>query len=464
MAEISEANISRRTRDLFNTGLLAMERGNLPYAIDMFTAVLEVEPRFLKCRKFLRAATIKHMNETKGGKVSHVVATLAGLPLLIKGRLALRSGDAMKALGIAEQLLRADPLNMQFVGLLCDAAKKADMPEVAIHTLSVAREYYQQDVALLNNLGELFMSVDQPDEARKCFESILALRPNDAKALQALKNAMARDTMMKGGWDETQKEGGTYRSLLKDTKEAAVLEADTKAVRDASNTEILIRDNEAKVQREPENINHRRALARLYVQVERFDDAIRVLEEGRRATGMSDPQLEQALVDIRLRQFDSAIAQCRKNGDTAGAAAKEKAKREFHSKSVRARVESYPNDLPLRFEFGKILFEEKNYTEAIQQFQMAQRNPKFHVQSLYHLGLCFMAKGQYDLAKEQLEKAAESISEMNDLKKEIYYQLGALLEKTGDLEQAVNRYFKEIYQVDISFRDVAAKIDQFYKK
>jgi len=465
MAEVSEANISRRTRELFDKGLVAMERNNLPYAMDMFMAVLEIEPHFLKCRKFLRATSIKFMNETqKGGKFFHVTATLSGLPAFISAKMALRAGDALRALNMAEKLLRADPLNMLFIRLLCDAARKADMPEVAIHALSVAREYYQQDVGLLYDLGNLYIEDSQPDEARKCFETILDLRPNDARALQALKNAMARDTMLKGGWDQAAKEGGTYRSIIKDVKEAAVLEADSKSVKDEQNVEMLIRDNEAKVKREPENVNYRRALARLYVQDNRFDAAVRVLEEGRRALGGADPQLDQALADIKLKQFDSEIIQCRENGDTAGAAAKEKEKHEFHFKSVQMRVERYPNDLLLRFEFGKLLYENGQYNEAVQQFQLAQRNPKFHTQSLYYLGMCFMQKTQFDLAKEQLEKAAEGLTEMNDLKKEIFYQLGSLLEKAGDFEQAANRYYKEIYQVDIGFRDVAAKIEKSYKK
>lgn len=465
MAEVSEANISRRTRELFDKGLVAMERGNLPYAMDMFMAVLEIEPRFLKCRKFLRATSIKFMNENKkGGKVFHIAATLSGLPALISAKMALRAGDALRALGIAEKLLRTDPLNMPFIRLLCSAARKADMSEIAIHTLNVACEYYQQDFVLLYDLGNLYMEVNQPDEARKCFEAIIALRPNDARALQALKNAMARDTMIKGGWDEAAKEGGTYRSIIKDVKEAAVLEADSKAVRDEQNVEMLIRDTEGKVKREPENTNYRRALARLYVQIGRFDDAVRVLEEGRRAAGGADPELDQALTEIKLKQYDAEIIQCRENGDSAGAAAKEKEKNSFHFKSVQTHVERYPNDLPLRFEFGKLLYENGQYNEAIQQFQLAQRNPKFHTQSLYYLGICFMQKTQFDLAKEQLEKAAEELTVMNDLKKEIFYQLGSLLEKAGDFEQAANRYYKEIYQTDIGFRDVAAKIEKAYKK
>ena len=78
--------------------------------------------------------------------------------------------------------------------------------------------------------------------------------------------------------------------------------------------------------------------------------------------------------------------------------------------------------------------------------------------------MSFMEKAQYDLARESLEKASEELPQMDDLKKEIYYQLGALLEKTGNFAEAADKYYKEIYQVDIGFKDVAAKIEKAYKK
>ena len=128
-----------------------------------------------------------------------------------------------------------------------------------------------------------------------------------------------------------------------------------------------------------------------------------------------------------------------------------------------ARVKRYPNDLALRFDYGVMLFERRQFNEAVQQFQMAERNPARHVRSLYYIALCFKEKGQLDLAREQLEKAADGLAEMDDLKKDIYYQLGLILESAGNVDQAVNDYYKAIYQVDIAYRDVADKIEAAYR-
>jgi tetratricopeptide (TPR) repeat protein len=227
--------------------------------------------------------------------------------------------------------------------------------------------------------------------------------------------------------------------------------------------DMLIADTEARVREEPENLNYRRSLATYYSQVDKYEDALRVLEEGKRYAGGSDPQIDQLISNIKLKQFDFEIAQCKENGDIKGMKAKEEAKEEFRLKDLSTRTERYPNDLTLRYEYGVLLYQNGKYNEAIQQLQIANKNARVRLRAFYYLGLCFYQKQQFDLAKEQLEKAASEISEMNDLKKEIYYMLGTILEQAGEAKNAME-YYKEIYQVDISYKDVAAKIEQAYSK
>lgn len=464
MADLSEANVSKRARELFDKGLVATEHGNLPYAMDMFMAALDIEPRFLRARRFLRASALKQFNETGGGQVARVMATIGAVPQLIKGWLALRAGKSQVALGLGEELIRKDPLNPIFIRFLCKMAEAAEMPEVAALTLAMVREHFQQDAEFLTWLGNLYMQMEQPQEAKECFEVVVDLKPHDAAAMQALKNAMARETMAKGGWDEAAKGGGGYRSIIKNVKEASMLEKEAMAVKDGKSAELLIHDLEERVKHEPENVNYRRGLANLYMQATRFDDAKHTIDEAKRLSNASDPQLDQMLATVQLKQFDFEITQCRENGDLAGVKTKEAAKNEFVFKNTAARIERYPNDLPLRYDYGVLLFERDMLNEAIQQFQMAQRNPRNRVRSLYYMARCFKQKKQFDMAREQLEKAAAELTEMDDLKKDIFYQLGETLEAQGDIAAAVNQYYKEIYQVDIGYKDVAAKIEKSYKQ
>jgi len=108
-----------------------------------------------------------------------------------------------------------------------------------------------------------------------------------------------------------------------------------------------------------------------------------------------------------------------------------------------------------------MLFENDYVNEAIQQFQASQRSPKHRTMSLYYLAMCFKAKKQLDLAVEQLQKAGEELYTMDETKKDIIYQLGVISEEMGRRDKAAE-YFKQIYAVDIKYRDVAAKVEQGY--
>jgi tetratricopeptide (TPR) repeat protein len=126
-------------------------------------------------------------------------------------------------------------------------------------------------------------------------------------------------------------------------------------------------------------------------------------------------------------------------------------------------VERYPNDYPARYELGALLLELGQTDAAIAQFQQAQKGPQVRVSSLVGLGRCFKAKKLYDLAVAQLNTAKNDLSTMDDVKKDVIYELGACYELMGKPDRAIEE-FKVIYSEDIGFRDVADKINAFYSK
>jgi len=52
---------------------------------------------------------------------------------------------------------------------------------------------------------------------------------------------------------------------------------------------------------------------------------------------------------------------------------------------------------------------------------------------------------------------------MDERKKDAIYELGCCLESMGEEGKAIEE-FKVVYSADISFRDVADKINAFYSK
>ena len=71
--------------------------------------------------------------------------------------------------------------------------------------------------------------------------------------------------------------------------------------------------------------------------------------------------------------------------------------------------------------------------------------------------MCFLKKGQNDMAVMQLETARDQIPTMDDLKKKVVYQLGLCAEEGGDLEKAYN-YYKDVYTHDVTFGDLSERM------
>jgi tetratricopeptide (TPR) repeat protein len=222
----------------------------------------------------------------------------------------------------------------------------------------------------------------------------------------------------------------------------------------------LIADLLGKIEAEPANTNFRRAIANLYLKQDRFEEGLAALQEAIRLNP-GDPELERALSSGRMKDFDFRAAQLREAGDEEAADAVAHERVQFEFDDLQDRVERYPNDLALRYEWGKMLFDNDYVNESIQQFQLAQRNPKNRVLALYYLGLCFKAKKQYDLALDQLSTASAELLIMDGSKKNVLYELGQVAELMGDTTKAAE-FYKEIYQSDIGFRDVSQKIEQLY--
>ena len=458
MEEITLEQVPRKIRDLYEKAMAALERGNAGYALDMLKQVIAVEPAFLLARKNLRVAQVKAFIAGKPTAMTHQMASLKGTFTLMSAQGKLKK-DPKGALAGAEKLMDLDPLNLPFLKFFAQAAEAAELPEIAVQSLEIARPYFAKDVAFLRLLARLYIQTNQPSGAKDCYAAVAELLPNDQIAIKNLKDAAALDTMKAGGWEGK----GDFRSKLKDKKEAILLEQQAKSMKGDSDVNTLISERLKDIQREPQNMNFRRALADLYVRAERFDDALQALEDATKAAGRTDPQIERTTTLIKTKRFDSAIAAAKAAGDEAAAAAKELEKSTFLYEDAVAMVKRYPNDLQFRYELGYQFYLRGQFNEAIEEFQLAQRNPQRRTLALYHLALCFTQKGQPDIAFEQLQKAASELTLMDEVKKDVVYQMGILAEQMGRKEEAI-AFFKEIYSVDIKYRDISRRIENSYQK
>jgi tetratricopeptide (TPR) repeat protein len=110
---------------------------------------------------------------------------------------------------------------------------------------------------------------------------------------------------------------------------------------------------------------------------------------------------------------------------------------------------------------GQLYFQAGKISEAISEFQKSQNNPHRRVASLNYLAQCFAKRKMYDMAARTLQNAIKEKPVLDEEKKELIYNLGSVLESMGKKEEAIEQ-FKIIYEVDIGYKDVAAKVEGYY--
>lgn len=455
--------IPKAFRDFYEKGNQALQRGNLDYAITIFTQVLQSEPGFLACRQGLRAAQMKKSGAAGNtGFFKKMLGGTSAQPQIMKAQLALRK-DPAEAMQIAEEVLTKDPLSSSAHKIIAEAALALDFPRTAILSLEMVHKNSPDDRAVGMQLATAHAQVGQTDRAEAIYQALLRNDPHDAEVAMALKNLSARTTMAEGGYDALADGKGSYRDIIRDKEQATALEQETRVVKSGDVADNLITEYEERVVREPKNLKLLRNLAELHVQKKEFDKGLEYYERIRTSESGGDPSLDKAISETVIKKLEHQKSQLDPNAPDypQQAAAIDKQRQDFQIEECKKRVERYPTDLGIRFEMGELYFQASRIGEAIAEFQKAQSNPSKRIAAMSYLGQCFARRNMNDLAARTLQNAIKEKQNLDDEKKDLIYTLGCVLEKMGKADEAIEQ-FKVIYETDIAYRDVAAKVDAYY--
>lgn len=461
MAEKSLNDLPRDLRGLFTKGSDALQRDIVDYAIDLFNQILVREPAQYEVRKALRTAQFKKAG-SGGGFFKKMLSTAGSQPLVAKGHMALSKNPA-EAMHIAEQILNGDPNNSGAHKLIVEAATALELPKTAVMSLEILARNSPKDVDVAIKFARALADTGQPGRAEKLLAELYRAIPTNSDLSQALKDLSARTTMDEGGYDALADGTGSYRDILKDKEEAVSLEQEHRQVKTEDVTERLINEYETRLKTEPDNLKMLRSLAELYTQKKQFDKALGYYEQIKSSDVGADASLDRSIADTMVRKFDHEIAQLDADApDFADKSARLAAEKEAYQLSeCQKRAERFPTDLQIRFELGQLYFKAGKVGEAIQEFQKAQGNPHRRIAALNYLAQCFAKRRMFDLATRTLQNALKEKLVFDDEKKELIYNLGCVLEAMGKKDEAIKQ-FELIYEVDISYRDVGAKVDAFY--
>ena len=461
MAEITETELSPALRPLWLKALSAVQMNNLEYAISLLQAVLKDDPAFLEGRMILRKCEIQIYSKTEKKKG---LFGSSGNSMGIMKLASPAKKDPAGTLPLIEKELEKDPLSDAANELLFETAIRLELYETAAFALETIRKHKPENVKLLHRLAEHYLSREMPAKATEVYNDIIKQAPNDSVAIKGAKDASARASMKKQRWDENT----SMRDLMRDASENEELEKSSRSGLTLEQLEARRDKVIDKYNADPNNLATAKELGALYEQLEDWANAYtffhwaHTLSNGDIALSTKSAQMRDRALEAELKALEVAVAANPEDVQLAEQLAQNRSLRLAEQVAeAKGRVDQNPTDPQLRFELGYALYRSGEFTAAIPHLQQATRNPHIRTKVLLLLGRTFRAKNMFDLAIKQLSDALADLNVMDGTKKEVLYEKGLIHHDMGDKVAALDA-FKQIYEVDYGYRDVAERVESSY--
>lgn len=462
MSEISEAELDPKVKPVWLKAMTAVQTKNYGYAIKLLQSVLKDAPGFLDGRRLLRKCAGQHTGGPKKRTGLFGMKTGGGLGAMkLSGQV---KKDPEGSLVAIEAELEKDPYSPELNDLLFEAFQALGWNDSAAFALETVRGGYPEEAKYLHKLAEFYLTHSESQKAADVYRDIIKHHPTDSAAIKGEKDATARASMEKQKWSE----GANMRDLMRNKEEFEEIEKQSRTGLTREQLEEKRDQLAALYAQDQNNLKVVKDLAAVFERLEDWEQAQAYydwafsLSNGdvalrTKAGLMGDRVKEQEMRDLEVRAAE--------NPDDPEVKAlleeRRKARTQEAVEEARRRVEQNPTDPVLRFELGQALYHAGDLSEAIPQLQQAKRNPHIQSKVLLLLGRTFKAKGMLDMGVKQLETALQDLIGMDATKKEVLYEKGLIHEEMGD-KQAAIECFKEIYEVDYGYRDVAARVESSY--
>lgn len=182
-------------KEFYNKGILAFEKQNYDYAIEIFSQILSSKYGHLEARHFLHLSLQKSIGDNPPSIITNIINYINGFILSMKAEGLLKKGDIEEGLKTFEKIISSNPSDISILKKIADVFYKADLINHAISNLEEVKSINPKDIETLKKLGELYLKKEDYLNAKSNYESALKINPNDPDAHHSLKNLDALGTI-----------------------------------------------------------------------------------------------------------------------------------------------------------------------------------------------------------------------------------------------------------------------------
>ncbi|NOT29603.1 MAG: tetratricopeptide repeat protein [Planctomycetes bacterium] len=430
----------------------ALRRRNYDFAVELYRQLIDLDPNQGEARGGLRR-TLRKRHEQDGGKGGKLLRAMSGALPLSRAKALQKLGKHEACARALEDYLVTNPMDVEANLLLGVSLEQAGHFLSARAVYEFTAEIAPRNPEALKRAGAMMQRTGDHPRALEYYERALEADPRDQEALKARKNLAAESALSKSNSSAVSHS----RELIKDKDRSRELERSKRLVLSEEELRADLAKLEERFAGSPSDPELMVQLADVH---ERLGDPAAALEFVERALSYRKDSFELIAKhgDLESKRLKKAVARADKTGkaDEAGALERELVAHEV--KDYRRRVEARPGDAQLRLALAKRLLRADDVDGALAELQRCSGEPRVRDEALFHLGQCFQRKGVLDLARKEYEHALQASDGKGERAKEILYNLGTIAEAQGNRDEARSFYVR-IYEIDIGYRDVAAKME-----
>jgi len=452
-------DMTTKLREIYNRAQDAARKKNWNYAIDLMLNVLTKEPMMQVVRQELRAVEAEKSDSL--GFMGKMIANIK-ISLKVPKIKILAKHSPAKAIIECEKLLGTYLYNGTLLNAIADTAVTQSAYFIAIEALEIIHAQHPNNESNLRKLANYYRDVKDGMSYLSIFQEIGNRHPNDLTVQAEVRSALAFSTMHKANWESE----GSTQEKAHGKQDAIAEELAEGSLHDASQAEILVKKFTKELE-EKESSDIRRKLAEAYTMLNQHEKAIEQLQVIQDNLGSMDPTIDKLIETAYLANIDANIKELSENPTQYESPEEQVSELQQHRIQYRfqhasERVQTYPNDTQLRYDLAMIYFENNNFDEALEAFQKARKNPQRKRSCIVYMGRCFEQKKQFDMAVDQFTEALADMPNMSNEKMDALYYLGIAYDSLEKNDKALE-CFKEIYQNNVNYKDIAERIQKHYK-
>lgn len=430
----------------------AARRRNYDFAVELYQQLLELDPDQGEARGGLRRALKLRHEKKKGGRFLRAISGAGPLAVAKTMRKAGKIDACVKSI---EGYLATNPLDVDANLFLGEALETGEYYKSACAVYEFIAQIAPRNPEGLKRAGAMMYKLGDHPRALEFYELALEADPRDQEALKERKNLAAETAL-------TQRDDPSVshsRDQIKNKDEARSLERGERMHRSTEEWQEELKELEERYLDSPSDVDLMVAMADAHEKLRDIESAFDLIDRAcdYRKDGV---ELIARRDTLRLKVIKKQISRADASGDTEKANSLEGELRSFQLESLKEQVRVRPSDASLRIKLGQQLLKIDELDSAVGELQKAVDDPRLGHEANFYLGAAFQRKGFADLAKKNYERAMEGCSGSDERSKEILYNLGSIAEEQSQPEEACS-FFARIFEIDISYRDVATKMEQY---